>query len=85
MTVDRWLRIEYLDGTDETFTFPKQAKDEYDFSVRFREILSADRIVLESEGQLHIIPLSAVKRLDFSPAPSPQKLPDQVIKGVTRR
>lgn len=83
MPIDRWLRIEFVDGTSETFSFPKQAKDEYDQSQRIREALSADRIVLESEGQLHVIPMSAIKRLHFAPAPA--KLPDWVIKGVTLR
>lgn len=83
MSIDRWLRIEYLDGTSETFSFPKQAKDEYDQSQRIREALSADRIVLESEGQLHVIPMSAIKRLHFAPAPA--KLPEWVIKGATTR
>ena len=83
MSADRWLRIEYLDGTSETFSFPKQAKDAYEQTQRMREALTADRIVLESDGMLHIIPLSAVKRLDFSPAPD--KLPDQVVKDAMPR
>ncbi len=83
MAADRWLRIEYLDGTSETFSFPKQAMDDYEQMQRLREALTADRIVLESEGMLHIIPLTAVKWIDF--APSPEKLPDQVIKGASPR
>ena len=83
MSVDRWLRIDFMDGTSETYSFPKQAKDEYDQSQRIREALSADRVVLESEGQLHIIPMSAIKRLHFAPAPV--KLPEYVIQGVTPR
>jgi hypothetical protein len=45
-----------------------------------REGLGADRIVLEADGILHIIPLTAVKRIDFSPLPA--KLPEQVIRGA---
>ena len=50
-----------------------------DWFVRF----GADRIVLEVDGLLHIIPMSAVKRLDFSPAPP--HLPDFVIRGASQR
>jgi hypothetical protein len=45
--------------------------------------MSADRIVLEVEGILHIIPMTAVKRIDFSPVPP--KLPDEVIRGARSR
>lgn len=83
MPVERWLRIDYIDGTSDTYSFPKQASDDYDQSHRLSEALQADRIVFESDAQLHIIPLSAIKRINFSPAPA--KLPDQVIKGATLR
>jgi len=83
MSEDRWLRIEYVDGNSETFSFPKQAKDEYEQARAFREAMSADRIVLEVEGILHIIPMTAVKRIDFSPVPA--KLPDEVIRGARSR
>lgn len=83
MSVDRWLRIEYTDGTSETFSFPQQAKDDHEQMQRLREAMKADRIALEVDGLLHIIPMSAVKRLDFSPAPS--KLPDFVVKGASQR
>lgn len=83
MSVDRWLRIDYTDGTSETFSFPKQAEDDYDQMHKLREAMKADRIALEIDGLLRIIPMSAVKNLDFSPSPS--KLPDFVISGASRR
>lgn len=83
MPVERWLRIDYVDGTSETYSFPKQATDNYDQTYRLNEALQADRIVLESDGQLHIIPMSAIKRIHFAPAPA--KLPDQVIKDASLR
>lgn len=83
MAVERWLRVEYMDGTSEAFSFPKQVQDDYEQMQKIREAMRADRIVLEVDGLLHIIPMSAVKRLDFSPAPP--SLPDFVIRGASQR
>ena len=83
MSVDRWLRVEYIDGTSETFSFPKQVDDDYEQIQKLREAMRADRIALEVDGLLHVIPMTAVKRLDLSPAPA--NLPDFVIRGATER
>lgn len=83
MSVDRWLRVEYVDGGSETFSFPRQVEDDYEQMQRFREAMRADRLVLEVEGLVHVIPMSAVKHIDFSPAPT--NLPDYVIRGATQR
>lgn len=80
MPADRWLRIQYVDGTSETFSFPEQVEDDYERLQKFREAMRADRIVLEVAGVIHIIPMSAVKHIDFSPAPP--NLPDFVIRGA---
>ncbi len=83
MAMDRWLRVEYVDGTSETFSFPKQVDDDYEQMQKFREAMRSDRIVLEVEGLVHVIPMSAIKRVDLSPAPT--NLPDFVIRGATQR
>jgi hypothetical protein len=80
MSAERWLRIEYLDGSSEAYSFPEQAKDEYEQTRGLREGLASDRIALEADGILRVIPLSAVKRIEFSPLPL--KLPEQVIRGA---
>ena len=83
MSMDRWLRVEYVDGTSETFSFPKQVDDDYEQMQKLREAMRADRIVLEVDGLVHVIPMSAIKHVDFSPAP--RNLPDFVIRGATQR
>ena len=83
MSMDRWLRVEYVDGTSETFSFPKQVDDDYEQMQKFREAMRSDRIVLEVDGLVHVIPMSAIKRVDLSPAPA--NLPDFVIRGATQR
>jgi hypothetical protein len=80
MEEQRFLTIHYMDGTSDSFTFSKQAKDDYDLATRLKKALTADRIVMEMEGVLTIIPMSAVKRMDFSPVVG--SLPEDVIQGV---
>lgn len=81
MEASRFLTIHYTDATNETFIFPKQAIDHFDLMKKLHKAMTIDRIVIEADGRLHIIPLFAVKRLEFSPVPD--KLPDGVIKGAT--
>jgi hypothetical protein len=69
MESERFLTIHYLDGSSQTYTFPKQTSDKYDAISRFKSAIGSDRILLEEDGILTIIPMSAVKRLDLSPLP----------------
>ena len=80
MHSDRFMTIHYLDGSRETYSFPKQAKDQYDLVSKMKSALTTDRITIEVDGILSLIPLVAVKRIDFSP--SPATLPDEVIVGA---
>ncbi|MEW8220525.1 MAG: hypothetical protein AB2747_14835 [Candidatus Thiodiazotropha taylori] len=81
MAASRFLVIHYLDGTSETFTFPKQVKDHYDLMGKLNDAMKTDRLVIEADGHLNIIPLSGIKRLQFSPAP--ETLPAEVIKQAS--
>ena len=75
----RTMIIYYVDGTEQTFKFPRQA-DEYSVGVRFQEFVSQNHILFEVEGKLLLIPFHQVKKIEFSPLPD--KLPGNVIKGV---
>lgn len=81
MAASRFLTIHYLDGSNETFTFPKQAKDHFDLMSKLNDAMKTDRFVIEADGHLHVIPLSSIKRLQFSPAPD--TLPHGVISGAS--
>jgi hypothetical protein len=81
MEVSRFLTIHYVDGMSETFIFPKQATDHFDLMKKLNKTMTVDRLVIEADGSLHIIPLSAVKRFEFSPVP--ETLPEGIIRGAT--
>lgn len=80
MQPERFLTVHYLDGTTETYSFPKQAKDQYELANKMQSIMNLDRITMDVDGILSVIPLTAVKRLEFSPTPA--ALPDGIITGA---
>jgi hypothetical protein len=80
MEARRFLTIHYMDGSSETFTFPKQAKDNIELMRKLHDAMTADRILIEAEQSLHLIPLSSVKRIEFSP--TPDKLPNGIIRNA---
>ncbi|MES9950669.1 MAG: hypothetical protein ABW118_17060 [Candidatus Thiodiazotropha sp.] len=81
MEASRFLTVHYLDGSSETFTFPKQAKDQYDQMSKLHDAMTTDRLVIEADSSLHVIPLNSVKRFEFSPLPD--KLPDGIIRHAS--
>ncbi|MDJ0806538.1 MAG: hypothetical protein QNJ78_06855 [Gammaproteobacteria bacterium] len=81
MDISRYLTIHYTDGTSETFVFPKQASDRFDLMKKLHTAMTTDRILIETDASLHVIPLCAVKRMEFSPVPD--ELPDGIIRGAT--
>ncbi len=80
MEATRFLTVHYLDGTSETFSFAKQAVDQFDMMNRLHTAMTSDRIVIEANERLHIIPVTSIKRVEFSPLP--EKLPQGIIKGA---
>ncbi|MEL0584049.1 MAG: hypothetical protein AAES65_04110 [Candidatus Thiodiazotropha sp. (ex. Lucinoma kazani)] len=81
MDISRFLTVHYADGTSETFIFPKQASDRFDLMKKLHTAMTTDRILIEADDSLHVIPLSAVKRLEFSPVPD--EMPEGIIRGAT--
>ncbi|MBT3046907.1 MAG: hypothetical protein AB2593_19300 [Candidatus Thiodiazotropha sp.] len=48
---------------------------------KLHDAMTADRIVIEADSCLHIIPLNAVKRFEFSPLPD--TLPEGIIRNAS--
>ncbi|MEW8051157.1 MAG: hypothetical protein AB2809_12335 [Candidatus Thiodiazotropha sp.] len=81
MEASRFLTVHYLDGSSETSTFPRQAKDQYDQMSKLHDAMTTDRLAIEADSSLHVIPLNAVKCFEFSPLPD--KLPDGIIRHAS--
>ncbi len=82
MIENRALVIHFNDSTEISFIFPKQT-DDSSVARKIREVLSSQQFVVEADGSLFVIPHTSIKYVQIYP--SPDKLPDNVIKGATLR
>ena len=73
------MTVFFLDGTKITLRYPKQAgTDPATIAATVRRALDADKLVLEVDGDLLVIPTASVKYIQVSPAPS--NLPAGVLR-----
>ncbi len=79
MEPERFLTVYFLDGSDLSIAFPKQAGNPLLLAKRVQSALDADQIVLEVDDELMMIPKNSVKYLTLNPLP--EELPETVIRG----
>jgi hypothetical protein len=78
------LTVFFLDGTRVTYNYPRQAgNDPATVAATVKRALEADRLLLEVEGDLILIPIRSVKYIEVSPAP--EQLPAGVLRKARRR
>jgi hypothetical protein len=76
----RRMTVFHTDGSKTSFSFPKQA-DPVSMAGEIAKALDKDKIVVEADGAMFLIPLGNVKYVQLTPAP--EKLPSGVIKGAS--
>lgn len=74
------ITVYYINGEIQQFQFESETSDQSSLASRIQKMLNADKLMLELEDKLVIIPMQNVQRFEISP--SPLKTPDTVIKGV---
>jgi hypothetical protein len=73
------LTVFFLDGTKVTFRYPRQSgTDAATIAATVKKAIDADKLVLEADGDLLVIPIRSVKYLQVSPAPP--HLPQGVLR-----
>ena len=81
MNEDRHLTIHFNNGTKMDVTFPTQIKNSPAAVLEsIKKALESDKLVIEAEGKLVIIPWSSIKHIELTPAPS--AIPFGSIKGA---
>ena len=78
MTNKRFLTIHFTDGSKLSVTFPRQIEDFHQMAVRVQKALDANKLSIEIDGELFVIPMNNVKYLQVTPAP--EKMPDTIIR-----
>jgi hypothetical protein len=74
------LVVHFIDGSRLSCEFPRQTDDPMRVLRNVRRAMESDKITLELEGQLLLVPTANVKYLSVSPTPDP--LPEGVIRGA---
>ena len=82
MSEEKQLTIYFNNGAQMTLAFPQQIKNSMGALIEIgKRILEADKLVVDAEGRILIIPWSSVKYVDASAVPS-AALPMGAIKGA---
>jgi hypothetical protein len=81
MAKSRHITFYFTDGTKTRFSFPKQVDDPVRLASEVEKALERDKVTLEVDGMLFIVPMVNVKYVQIYPAP--EKLPPSVLKGAS--
>ena len=79
MTGPVTMTVFFLDGTKVAFEYPRQSGSDQPAIVNtIRKAIEAERLVLEVDGDLLVIPIRSVKYVQVSPGPA--YLPSSVLR-----
>jgi hypothetical protein len=79
MSASASLTVFFLDGTKVSFRYPRQAgSDPATIAGTVKKAIDADKLVLEVDGSLLVIPMRSVKYVQVTPAP------DHLPGGILR-
>jgi hypothetical protein len=78
------LTVFFLDGTKVSYVYPRQSgSDQAAIVNTVKKAIDAERLVLEVDGDLVVIPIRSVKYIQVSPAPP--HLPSGILRGARLR
>ena len=81
MNDDRQLTIHFTNGDKMSLTFPPKLKNSTAAVMEaMKKTMESDKLVIEAEGKLVIIPWSSIKQLELTPAPA--AIPFGAIQGA---
>ncbi len=81
MSANANLTVHFLDGSRVSYRYPKQAgSDPASIAATVKRAIEAERLVLEVDGDLVVIPIRSVKYIVVSPTPA--HLPPGILRGA---
>jgi hypothetical protein len=84
MNEDRQMTIHFNNGTKMELAFPAQIKGSPTAVLEgIKRALESDKLVIEADGKVLVVPWASVKHIEVSPAPA--ALPFGAIKGARAR
>lgn len=83
MNEDRQVTIQYNNGKTLKISFPVQIRNSGAAVLEgLKKIMEGDKIAIEAEGRLIVIPWSSVQQVEVTPAPASASLPFGAIKNA---
>lgn len=80
MNDDRNAVIYFMDGTHIVISFPKQVEGAVNVAANVRKAIDAEKLVIEADGSLLMIPVRNIKYVQVTPIP--EALPKDVIRNA---
>lgn len=81
MNEDQKITIHFNNGTQMDVAFPKQIKNSMGAVMEaVKRVLESDKLTIEADGRLVIVPWASVQHVEVTPVPS--ALPFGAIKGA---
>ena len=81
MNDERQVSIHFNNGSKLDLAMPVQMKNSSAAVLEgFKKVMESDKLVIEAEGRLYVIPWASVKLVELSSVPA--ALPFGVIKGA---
>jgi len=75
------VTVHYNNGTKLEFSFPTQIRNSGAAVLEgIKKVMESDKLVIEADGRLIVIPLASVKQLEVTPVPA--SLPFGAIKNA---
>ncbi len=75
------MTVFFIDGTKASFRYPRQSgHDASTVLGNVKKAIDADKLVLEVDGNLLVVPMRNIKYVQVSPAPA--HLPSGIFRGV---
>ncbi len=75
------LTIKFNNGTKMDVAFPTQTADSTEaVSAAMKKALEADKLVIEADGTLVVIPWSSIQHIELTPVPA--AIPFGSVKGA---
>ena len=84
----RYMVIEFIDGTKETFTFPEQTESEMAKKIGIERFLQSQWVIVETESTVLAFPVANIKSMQFSGTIDDRHvlpLPAITIRGAEQR
>jgi hypothetical protein len=80
-TLERGIRIHFIDGTCLKVSFPLQ-RDKYKRALMVEEVLKKRVLLIEAEGKIHCIPFENIKFMNIYPVETAEVGRLELITGA---